>query len=127
MSETMRPSPDERVTERIRAAAGSLATAAPAWHELDFGRRALPQGRRRTHLDRGFEALAAVLRVLPYDAAAASWHAEQRVRLMGRGRTPPFVDAQIAAVAATNRLVLVTRNARDFRGFDGLVVESWFD
>jgi predicted nucleic acid-binding protein len=36
------------------------------------------------------------------------------------------VDGQIAAIAAVNDLVLVTRNVRDFSGFAGLDVESWF-
>jgi tRNA(fMet)-specific endonuclease VapC len=33
---------------------------------------------------------------------------------------PAFVDGQIAAIAATQGLVLVTRNISDFVAFDGL-------
>ena len=43
-----------------------------------------------------------------------------------RGRVPPFVDGQIAAVAATNGLTLVTRNTDDFDDFTNLSVEDWF-
>jgi tRNA(fMet)-specific endonuclease VapC len=42
------------------------------------------------------------------------------------GRPPAFADAQIAAVAIANQLVLVTANVKDFSRFEGLVVESWF-
>jgi predicted nucleic acid-binding protein len=39
---------------------------------------------------------------------------------------PPFADAQIAAIAATQKLVLVTRNTADFATFEGLEVRNWF-
>jgi tRNA(fMet)-specific endonuclease VapC len=38
-----------------------------------------------------------------------------------------FIDGQIAAVAAVNDLVLVTRNERDFTHFTDLAVENWWD
>jgi predicted nucleic acid-binding protein len=41
------------------------------------------------------------------------------------GRTPPFVDGQIAAIAVTRGLILVTNNVRDFQHFSGLVVVDW--
>ena len=40
------------------------------------------------------------------------------------GKTPPFVDGQIAAIAAVNGLVLVTFNVTDFADFDGLAVDA---
>jgi len=36
-------------------------------------------------------------------------------------------DAQIAAVAASRDLVLVTRNVEDFKAFNGLKIQNWFD
>ena len=63
--------------------------------------------------------------ILGYDRAAAEWHASERARLMARGRTPSFVDGQIAGIAATNDLVLVTFNNRDFVMFDELRLEDW--
>lgn len=65
------------------------------------------------------------LPILPYDAAAAMWHATERARLAAIGRTPPFVDSQIAAIAVTNGLTLVTLNAADYAHFDGLRLEEW--
>jgi tRNA(fMet)-specific endonuclease VapC len=43
------------------------------------------------------------------------------------GRPPSYPDSQIAAIAAVNDLVLVTRNVDDFEGFTGLRLENWFD
>ena len=63
--------------------------------------------------------------ILPYDASAADWHAAERVRLAAIGRTPPFVDGQIAAIAATSGLVLVTANLSDHQAFSGLQLTDW--
>jgi tRNA(fMet)-specific endonuclease VapC len=54
---------------------------------------------------------------LPYDELAATWHAEERARLEALGRPAAFVDGQIAAIGHVHRLVLVTTNENDFRGF----------
>ena len=43
-----------------------------------------------------------------------------------RGRTPPYVDGQIAAIAKVNELILVTRNTGDFVEFVDLKVQNWF-
>ena len=63
--------------------------------------------------------------ILEYGWEAADWHARERARLNAVGRTPSFVDGQIAAIAHSNALVLVTSNTVDFRAFDGLRVENW--
>ena len=39
--------------------------------------------------------------------------------------TPPFVDGQIAVIAAVNRLVLVTANTKDFIHFSDLTLLDW--
>ncbi len=64
--------------------------------------------------------------VLPYDRPAASWHARERARLSSVGRRPAFADGQVAAVAVTHDLRLVTRNVDDFADFADLAVENWF-
>ena len=102
-----------------------VATAAPVWHEMGFGCRLLPPSARRKKLERYLEeVLEPSLPVLPYDAQAADWHAGERARLTRAGRTPAFVDGQIAAVAAVNRLALVTLNLPHFRDFRGLDIET---
>jgi tRNA(fMet)-specific endonuclease VapC len=126
LSEPMRPVPDPRVSDHITEAGSSIATAAPVWHEIQFGWLRLPPGKRRRAIEAIIHAMATALVVLPYDIAAAAWHARERARLTRLGKAPPFIDGQIAAIAAVNHLVLVTRNVRDFSGFIGLKIESWF-
>lgn len=125
LSEPLKPEPDRRVLDWLEEHHQTVATAAPVWHELQFGCRRLPPSARRVTLERYLEqTLAPSLPVLPYDGEAAEWHAAERSRLTGRGRTPAFVDGQIAAVAAVNQLALVTLNAKDFARFRDLRVES---
>ena len=85
-----------------------------------------PLSRRRTQLERYIrEIVIPTMPILPYDAAAAEWHAAERARLAALQYTPPFIDGQIAAVAATRGLILVTANVRDFQQFAGLTVVDW--
>ena len=67
--------------------------------------------RRRDAIERYLEDVAlASFPILDYDRAAAEWHARERVRLETAGKTPPFIDGQIAAIASVHDLVLVTAN-----------------
>ncbi len=125
LSESSRPRPDPDVESRLDAHAHEACTAAPILHELQYGLARMPDGMRRQELARYLKWVLR-LEILPYDRDAARWHAEERARLTGRGRTPPFVDGQIAAIAATNGLTLVTRNTGDFDDFTDLSVENWF-
>lgn len=100
--------------------------AAVTWHELRFGVGRLPHGKRRAELAEFLEeVILPTIPTLPYDERAAAWHADERVRLEKSGKTPPFIDGQIAAVALTNGLPVVTANPKDFRTFKGLAVLDW--
>ena len=63
--------------------------------------------------------------ILPYDESAADWHAAERARLVSAGKTPSFADGQIAAIAKTNDLILVTLNLADYADFRDLALEDW--
>ncbi len=118
--------PNRRVVKKLEQEGAECAIAAPVWHELIYGASRLPSGKRRTALE---DYLHRVVRpsfpILAYDDAAAEWHGRERARLEEDGRTPPFVDGQIAAIAFTHGLVLVTTNAKDFRGFPDLETVDW--
>ena len=88
----------------------------------------LPASQKRQRLELYLQQqIEAVLPILPYDDQAAAWHAVERERLTQQGKTPPYLDSQIAAIAAVNRLTLVTRNVTDFEAFQDLLLENWFD
>jgi tRNA(fMet)-specific endonuclease VapC len=118
--------PDPQIVKRLERHAEACAIAAPVWHELAFGWRRLPAGKRKDALGTYLhEVVRASFPILPYDEAAASWHGAERARLEASGRPAPYVDAQIAAVAHANGLVLVTLNPADFSRFKDLEVEDW--
>ena len=125
LSEPARPIPDPLVLQRIGRHRARIATAAPAFHELCFGVLLLPSGARRTKLELYLRRVEAWVTVLPYDDQAARWHASERARLRAAGKTPAFVDGQIAAIAAANGLTLVTANTGDFADFAGLRIADW--
>jgi tRNA(fMet)-specific endonuclease VapC len=126
VSEPLRPRPDVKVLERLRQHQSELAIAAVVWHELWFGCRRLPPGAKQAAIEAYLdEVVAATIPILPYDERSAEWHASERARLTASGKTPAFVDGQIAAVAVTNTLTLVTRNAHDFRDYSELQVADW--
>jgi tRNA(fMet)-specific endonuclease VapC len=126
VSEPLRPKPNAKILEQLQRHQSEIAIAAVVWHELWFGCSRLPVSAKRTAIETYLnEVVAATMPVLPYDASAAEWHAEERARLMAAGTTPAFVDGQIAAMAYTNELTLVTLNGADYRGFAGLSVISW--
>ena len=118
--------PDPGVLAQLREHGGECAICAPVWHELQFGVRRLPRGKRRTSLE-GFleEVVRATLPILPYDERAAEWHGEERARLERTGRTAPFIDGQIASIAVTSGVPLITANPTDFKWFKGLTVHNW--
>jgi tRNA(fMet)-specific endonuclease VapC len=127
LSEATRATPDAGVMSRLRRHGERIATSAVSWHELHHGLALMPSSRKKTAIAAYLESLAqAELPVLPYAAEAAEWHARERARLAAAGRTAPFADGQIAAIAHVNGLVLVTRNTADFRHFSGLKVQNWF-
>jgi len=126
VSEPLRPRPSKRILDKIRRYEGEIAIASPVWHELRFGCSRLAVGARRGAIERYLDAVvAASFPILAYDRSAAEWHALERARLIASGRTPPFVDGQIAAVAHVNDLTLVTANRSDFEVFKGLRVQRW--
>ena len=126
VSEPLRPKPSPSVIRRLNEIDDDAAIGAPVWHELRFGCARLPPSRRRERFEHYIDTVVlANFPVLEYDREAADWHALERARLSASGRTPPFVDGQIAAIAYVNDMILVTTNIRDFEGFDGLRVEGW--
>lgn len=127
LSEPLKHAPNPGVMAGLQRHRHVCATAAVVWHELNYGCERLPPGAKKQAITSYLQQLASAhLSILPYDKNAAAWHAKERARLSIQGQTPAFADGQIAAIAQTNGLVVVTRNTGDFEGFEGLRVENWF-
>ena len=127
LSEPVKTIPDKSVLEKLKKYQYEITTAAPVWHELQFGCRRLPESKKREIITQFLnEVIRPNLIILPYDDRAAEWHAEERARLSIKGQTPAFVDGQIASIAKVNGLILVTRNTEDFKPFAGLKIRNWY-
>lgn len=127
ISEMERLASDPNVVAQLEAHQEQIALAAISWHELLYGYHRLPQSKRKQRV--GYfigQTVQTNIPILPYDAAAAEWFAIERARLSQIGRPPSYPDGQIAAIAATNNLILVSRNVADFSNFNDLMVENWF-
>lgn len=128
MSEPLRPAPDPQVLARLKDHGDTLATASLVWHELLYGLYRLGDSSKRRSIARYLEEVVRpTVLLLPYDDQAAAWHAEQRAKLARMGKTTPFVDGQIAAIAKIHSLTLVTNNVRDYANFEDLDVENWHE
>ena len=126
VSEPLRPAPNAKVLTRLKRHQDELAIASVIWHELWFGCQRLPASAKRTAIERYLNEVVAVsMPILPYNQAAAEWHATERARLTSLGKTPPFVDGQIIAIAQVNELILVTLNPKDYGAFAEVTVEDW--
>jgi len=122
----MSKTPDPAILQCLDAHGSECAIAAPVWHELTYGCRRLPKGKRRAALEAYLrDVVHGAFPILAYDEPAAAWHGDERARLEGLGQPVPFVDGQIAAIAAVHGLVLATTNDKDFVRFKGLNVENW--
>ncbi len=128
VSEPLRPVPNQRILERLKEHEAEVAIASVVWHELLFGSYRLPHSAKQLVIEEYLnDVIALAFPILSYTTQAAQWHAAERARLVSLGKTPPFADGQIAAIARVNNLTLVTANTTDFSIFQDLQVENWFE
>lgn len=126
ISESVKSVPDKNVMIMLEKHQYEIITAAPVWHELQFGCERLPKSHKKDIIASFlFNIVKRSMLILPYDKRAAEWHAKERARLSAKGITVSFVDAQIASISSVNDLILVTRNIVDFKLFSKLKLENW--
>jgi tRNA(fMet)-specific endonuclease VapC len=125
LSEPARPTPNANVLYKLDIHKSEVVVSSVVVHELLHGCLRLPESKQRESLWNYIHESVLNLPVLDYDLKAAQWHAQERATLSKIGKTPAFVDGQIASIAACNNLILVTNNACDFEFFNNLRVENW--
>ena len=101
---------------------GRLAVPTIVLGELYAGAYMLPSPAK---ILTGIDDLLDDVAVLPFDLACAERFGKLRGVLKDRGVPVNPIDLQIAAVALTHDLTLVTHNTKDFHAVPGLVVEDW--
>ena len=71
------------------------------------------------------DELLEIVTVLPFDTAAARRHAELKDILRRAGMPLAELDLQIASIALSHGLPLVTHNTAHFNRIPGLVLVDW--
>ncbi len=127
ISEPFRVNPNETVVRRLRDCSESCAISSITWHELHYGLGLLKSERKKRELAEYIRLVVSPnYPIFSYDEKAAKLHGELRASLQLTGNVRPILDFQIAAIALSRDLTLVTRNVADFSGIPNLRLENWF-
>jgi hypothetical protein len=125
LSEPTKVAPEARVIDWLRKHERDLLVDSIILGELCIGVRILPAGRKRTRLEKWFEALAEAIECLPWDVAVSRRWAQLVVDLRRKGHPVPLLDGMIAATALTHGLTVATRNVLDVRKTGASVVDPF--
>jgi hypothetical protein len=123
------PNPDAVVVGWLdRQPAESIWTTSITVFEVKTGLHLLPPGRRRSDLERAFDALLTDDldgRIQSFDTAAATAAGEIAAERQQTGRMLEIRDAQIAGIALARRAQLATRNTRHFTDLGVVLIDPW--
>ncbi|GAB4191824.1 MAG: type II toxin-antitoxin system VapC family toxin [Wenzhouxiangellaceae bacterium] len=122
VSEVMRQRPEPLVVAWLnRQQSRHLFLSAITIAEIEYGLQIMPMGQRRarmTHQFTQFITHGFQQRILTFDQAAAQTYGKLIAHRRALGRPMTMADGQIAAIAATHRFSLATRNEKDFLDCD---------
>jgi len=129
ISELVRVKPEPRVLGWMEAADEALFhLSVLTLGEIRKGVAALPQSKRRTHLESWLEVeLQARFsgRILPIDSHIADRWGLLAADAKRRGRALSVVDGLLAATALHHNLTIVSRNVTDFSHMQVPVLNPW--
>ncbi len=124
ISNLFKPKPNRKLVERIKRldrAEQYIPTITVA--EIVYGARKGPNTAK--HLSNLEKVLLPHINVLDFDLRAAYIAGELRAELEIQGNPLSFTDIQIAAIAISNRLTLITGNTGHFNRIPALQLENW--
>ena len=129
ISEPLRRAPEARVINWIDAQSlETLFLSAITVAELRFGVANLPVGKRRDELQTSLENQILPLfagRVRPFDMDCTTAYAELMAKAKSAGLAIAAADGYIAAIAATNRFSVATRDVSPFQAAGVNVINPW--
>ena len=114
LSEPTKSAPAPRVVAWLRHNEREIVVDPVILGEVRFGILLLPKGKRRTRLERWFDAGVQRLHCVSWEVETGLRWAELLAHLRASGRTMPIKDSLIAATALVHDLVIATRNRTDF-------------
>lgn len=131
LSEPSKPNPSENVVNLLKENRKVAAVCVLTYFEMFYGLLTMPDGKKKKILmDYLEETVVPFFDFLTFDFECAKANAQIVAKLESVGKPLPIIDSQIASVAITNDLILVTRNTKDFapiQKFFPLKIENWFD
>ncbi len=127
ISEVTKENCHTKVLENLTRYEHEIAVPSVVIHELRYGWLKMNTGKKKDAIGHYLQTVVSVLPVFDYDAKAAHIHAQLRADSEKAGKTLPFVDGQIAAIAISHGLTLVTRNTKDFSDIAQLQLANWFE
>lgn len=128
VSEAIKPEPNPSVRDWLDAqVAATLFLSSVTVAELLFGIGALPGGKRKERLAAAVDGLLGLFatRILPFDTSAAQCYADIAVSARAAGRGFPTPDGYIAAIAATHRFAVASRDTSAFDAAGLTVINPW--
>jgi toxin FitB len=129
ISEPLRLFPEIRVINWIDAQSlETLYLSAITVAELRFGVASLPVGKRRDELKTSIETQILPLfsgRVRPFDIDCTTAYAELMAKAKTSGLAIAAADGYIAAIAATNRFSVATRDVSPFQAAGVNIINPW--
>jgi len=114
LSEPTKAAPEPKVVDWLRHHERDLAIDPIILGEVRFGILLLPNGKKRSRLERWFDAGVRKLYCLPWEAESGLRWAELLASLRASGRAMPIKDSLIAVTALIHGLTVATRNRVDF-------------
>jgi tRNA(fMet)-specific endonuclease VapC len=126
ISEPSKQSQNAQVMAKLDKFQDKIAIPIFVIFEMIHGAYLLPESKKRTKILDYIESTVFELKIFDYSIQAAEWNGKETARLQRIGKSPSYIDSQIAAIAKVNNLILVTRNTTDFEHFAGIQLENWF-
>ena len=131
ISELMSSMPNKSVMNKAENYEKLCAIPATTWTELLYGVQRMQKGKKKDLL---FEDLLEDIQsnypIIEYDNHCAWIQADISSRLEEQGTLLDFQDTQIAAIAVSHNMILVTRNIKHFEPIQKvspLMLENWFE
>jgi len=115
LSEPIKMAADGKVVTWLSANESNLFVDSIIIGELRIGILALPRGRKRDRLEHWYETVVETIECIPWDASISQRWAALVVELKRKGESVPLLDGMTAATALQHKLIVVTRNTRDFQ------------
>lgn len=130
ISEAMKPAPHPAVRAWLdKQPAETLYLTTITLAEMLFGIRTLPAGQRKENLTVALDGLITLFkgRILTFDLEAAKHYANLAATAKSAGRGFPTPDGYIAAIAASRKYLVASRDTAPYLAASVSVLNPWND